>query len=369
MHDDPCKGTRSRETEGSGGPLREMTVLDLSTQLPGPYATMLLRALGARVIKVEPPGGDLARGIDPAMFARVNAGKEFIEVNLKTEDGRRTLHGLVRRADVFLEGFRPGVVRRLGVDFDALAQINPRLIYCSMSGFGQTGPLAGLPAHDVNLLALAGGVTKGSDYQHVSIPAVDLAAGSNAALAIAAAFAARPSSATYLDMSLLDAAVVWSAVKRMEPGEELEPSYGVFSTAMDGRVAVSVMEDDVWRRLCDALGWEDWSRDPALQAYADRRKRAEEIHDRLTEALMRHPQSCWLELAQRHQLPVTAVLDAQGAQSDPQVVTRGLTHRGLLQAPMPLGLRVPIGTPAGDVDAHGDELRREASIGLMEAAG
>lgn len=345
-----------------------MTVLDLSTQLPGPYATMLLRALGARIIKVEPPGGDLARQIDPAMFGRVNSGKEFIEINLKTQQGRKTLHGLARQADVFIEGFRPGVVRRLGADFDVLATINPRLIYCSMSGFGQAGPLAGLPAHDINLLALAGGVSKGSDYRHVSIPAVDLAAGSHAALAIVAAFAARPSTAIYLDMSLLDAAVVWSAVKQMEPGEELEPSYGVFSTANGGRVAVSVMEDDVWRRLCHALGWDEWALEPTFETYSNRRKRAPEIADRLVETLLAHPQPYWLELAHRHSLPITAVLNAHAAQADPQVMTRCLVHDGLLQAPLPASLRVPVATPAGDLDAHGDQLREESSRGVMEAA-
>lgn len=351
---------------GPIGPLGGTAVLDLSTQLPGPYATMLLRALGARVIKVEPPGGDLARRIDPAMFARVNAGKELIEVDLKTDEGRRVLHSLARRADAFIEGFRPGVVRRLGVGFDVLAALNPSLVYCSLSGFGQSGPLAGLPAHDVNLLALAGGVSKGSDHRHVSMPAVDLAAGSNAALAIVAALSVSPRTATYLDMSLLDSAVVWSAVKRTDVGEELEPSYGVFSTSNGERIAVSVMEDDVWQRLCEALHWDEWHRDAALQAYADRRQHAEEISKRLEDSVQRRPLEYWLQLAERHQLPITAVLDARGALSHPQIAERRPTESGLLQAPLPLALRVPVVTPAGEVDAHGSALRREFAAETSE---
>lgn len=345
---------------GQVGPLAGTTVLDLSTQLPGPYATMLLRGLGARVIKVEPPGGDAARRIDPAMFARVNAGKELIEVDLKTDEGRSVVHGLARTASAFIEGFRPGVVRRLGVDFDVLAELNSSIVYCSLSGFGQSGPLANLPAHDVNLLALAGGVSRESDYRHVSIPAVDLAAGSNAALAITAALSVEPRSATYLDMSLLDAAVVWSAVKRMEVGEELEPSYGVFDTADGGRVAVSVMEDEVWQRLCAAVSWDDWSGDTATDAYLQRRGRAQEISARLEETVRRQSVDHWLAVAQRHQLPITSVLDASQASSHPQILERGLHQAGLLQAPMPAALRVPVETPSGEVDADGAALRRES---------
>ncbi|MGH3383878.1 MAG: CaiB/BaiF CoA transferase family protein [Nocardioidaceae bacterium] len=346
---------------GSAGPLAGVTVLDLSTQLPGPYTTMLLRALGARVIKVEPPGGDAARRIDPAMFARINAGKELIQLDLKTDEGRQIIHGLSRRANVFIEGFRPGVVQRLGVDFATLAELSPGIVYCSLSGFGQSGPLANLPAHDLNLLALAGGVSTDSDYRQVSIPAVDLAAGSNAALAITAALSVASRTATFLDLSLLDAALVWSAVKRVDAGEGLEPTYGVFDTADGGRVAISAMEDDVWQRLCEALRWADWQQDPDLQVYAERRQRAAELSRRLEETIKCRPVGYWLDLAQRHQLPLTAVLDTAAMFSHPQNLERELWHEGQLQAPMPSSLRVVVATPPGGIDAQGAALRREAA--------
>lgn len=355
---DPGAAPFTAEPEGTG-PLTGTLVVDLTTQLPGPYATMLLRALGARVVKVEPPGGDAARGIDPAMFARVNAGKELIELDLKSGDGREVVHQLARHADVFIEGFRPGVVSRLGADYTTLSRLNPDLIYCSLSGFGQAGPLADLPSHDVNLLALAGGISRAADYRHVTIPSVDLAAGSSAALAIVAALLPEPRQTAYLDMSLLDSAVVWSEVKRTNHGEELEPSYGVFVTSDDERIAISVMEDEAWDRLCEALDWTEWRHDPVLRRYSVRRSRSEEISRQLDEAVRQQPLARWLETADRHQLPITAVLDPQDAHSHPQIRRRSLTESGLLQAPLPEALRVPVTTPAGEPDAHGPALRRE----------
>src|SRR6185437_10877292 len=128
-------------------PLAGRTVVDLSQQLPGPFATLLLRSLGARVIKVEPPAGDPAREIDPPMFARMLADKEVVVIDLKSEAGKAELRRLVTDADVFFEGFRPGVAARLGADWETLSGFNPRLVYCSLSGYGASGPLAGEPGH------------------------------------------------------------------------------------------------------------------------------------------------------------------------------------------------------------------------------
>ncbi len=176
-----------------------VVVLDFTRLLPGPFCTQLLCNLGADVIKIEDPQlGDYMRAVPPTIddtsypFLMVNRGKRSLAVDLKTPEGQEILRRLARRADVVVEQFRPGVMTRLGVDYDGLAMMNPRLVYCSFSGYGQTGPYKDLPGHDINFEALAGilAVTGNRDDRRPAIPGVpiaDLAAGFNAALAILAA--------------------------------------------------------------------------------------------------------------------------------------------------------------------------------------
>ena len=137
-------------------PLSNLTVLDLTVITPGPFCSMILRDLGARVIKIEPPGGDPLRKSSTSMFAGMNRGKESISLNLKSEGDRDILLQLVERADIVLEGSRPGVAQRLSADYLTLSARNPSIVYCSISGFGQEGPWKNVPAHDVNYLAIGG---------------------------------------------------------------------------------------------------------------------------------------------------------------------------------------------------------------------
>lgn len=307
-------------------PLTGVTVVDLSQQLPGPFSTLLLRTLGARVIKVEPPGGDAARLIDPDMFERVGAGKELVVLDLKSDDGRERLHELVADADVFFEGFRPGVARRLGADWETLSAINPRLVYCSLSGFGAAGPMADRPGHDINFLALAGGLPDGlSDGQAlIRVPWVDLAAGTNAALTIVAALLDRTATGVgrRLEIAMLDAAAVWSAAK--QPREGAEGAYGVFATADGQRVAVAVLEEAMWERLCTALGWTDWLEDPAMTDHDHRRSLAPQIAARLREALAARSAAEIVALAEQHDVPITRVSEVVGAAGHPQLALRNI---------------------------------------------
>lgn len=329
--------------------LSEFTVLDLSLQLPGPYATMLLRGLGARIIKIEPPAGDPARSIDPAMFQRINAGKELLVLDLKQPAGQEVLYRLAQRSDAFVEGFRPGVVKRLAVDYPSLAAHAPRLVYCSLSGFGQQGPYAQVPAHDLNYLGLAGGLDAANRTAETGIgtPTVDLAAGTTAALLMVAALheASKTGRGRYLDVSLFDAAVVWSQVKRPAPGHDgigPEPTYGVFQTAGGSTVAVGILEDTFWPRLCAALDWRDWEIDPSLAGYPARRRRGEEIAQRLGATLLSRTATEWLDLARRHDLPVTPVRRLDEVPADPQVANRGLFEGGALQPPFPADTRTTL---------------------------
>lgn len=325
--------------------LADVTVLDLSLQLPGPYATMLLHTLGARVIKVEPPGGDPARTIDPVMFATVNAGKESLELDLRAERGRQVLRRLVQRADVLVEGFRPGVAERLGFAYEDVADARPDLVFCSISGYGQEGPYRGLPGHDLNYLAVGGGVPArcadgAASPQPIGVPVVDLAAGTTAALAIVAALRHRDATGcgAYLDVALLDTAVVWSNVKGVDRADGAEPAYAVLRAADHACLAVAVIEDKFWQALCAALEWHDWIHSPELATYASRRRRAGEIFQRLRDAIAARPRAEWLELFAEADVPAAPVNAPEDVEADPQVVERGLFVDGRLRAPLPRDL-------------------------------
>jgi CoA:oxalate CoA-transferase len=301
-------------------PLRGMRVLDLTQQLPGPYATLLLAALGAEVTKVEPPTGDAARHLDPEMFARVNAGKRTVTLDLKSAPDRARLHEMVGGHDVFVEGFRPGVAARLGCDEPTLRALRPLLVYCSVSGAGQRGPLAGRPTHDISLQAMAGALPGAGDVDRIGVPWVDLATGTSVALAVTAAWHA--GSGTYLDMSMLDAALGWTRVKPAAVDGRREPTYGTLPTADGARVVIALLEDAMWQRLCAALGWSDWATEPRLARYADRREHGDEVRDRLAGDIGRRTLAQVLELAREHDLPIGPADARHDPESVAQIATR-----------------------------------------------
>lgn len=313
-----------------------ITVLDLSVQLPGPYATMLLRQLGARIIKVEPPGGDMARVLDPTMFENLNAGKEILELDLRDAAGRAELHRLCAEADVFVEGFRPGVARRLAASYEQLSEIRPDLVYCSISGYGQEGPYRSLAGHDINYLGVGGGARHGDrESRRIGTPVIDLASGTTAALAILAALRRRDRShaGSYLDVAMLDTAVVWSNVK--PPKDEVAPAYGIFRTEDGAALSIAALEDKFWHNLCEVLGWTDWQVD--LAAYGQRVAAAHLIEQRLETAMMLRPRDVWLEVFAAADIPAAPVHDPAHMRSDPQVRVRELfgADGGPLSSPLP----------------------------------
>lgn len=305
----------------STAPLAGMRVLDLSQQLPGPYATLLLASLGAHVTKVEPVQGDAARHLDPPMFERVNAGKTSVLLNLKVEPDRKRLYELARESDVFVEGFRPGVALRLGFDYDTIRSLREDIVYCSISGFGQTGPLSRLPSHDLTLQAMAGAVPSDAVIDRIGVPWVDLASATTAALAILAYWQA--GTGTYLDIAMLDAASAWSGVKP-DAISSPEPTYGIFETADGARVVVALLEDAMWTRLCTALGWADWQMEERLRSYFERRAVAGRIRERLVTAIRSLTLRQVLEIAAEHDLPIGPVEVVDDPRVREQLATRGV---------------------------------------------
>jgi len=241
--------------------LSDLRVLDLSIWRPGPYATSLLVALGADVLKVEPPGGDPMRHY-AGLFDAVNAGKRSIVLDLKNDDGRARAVTLAEQADVLVEGFRPGVMARLGLGHAETRARNPAIVYCSISGYGQEGFRSSLPGHDVNYQAWAGSLTpEGGPASAPPLPSADLAAGMTAAFGICAAVIGRATSGhgAYLDVSMTDGMATWTGAVPSGPAgatkAAVTPGYGLFTTAGGGQVALGVVDEQhFWDPLCTALG-------------------------------------------------------------------------------------------------------------------
>ena len=300
--------------------LSGIRVLDLSIWRPGPYATSLLVPLGADVLKVEPPGGDPMR-FYPGLFAAVNEGKRSIELDLKDGVARARALELATQADVLVEGFRPGVLARLGLDEAAVRARNPGIVYCSISGYGQRDPRAALPGHDVNYQAWSGALTPegGTATTVPPLPTADLAAGLTAAFGICAAVLGRISSGegTYLDVSMTDVLATWTGPSGSGTagGSEADssspptPGYGLFATADGGQVALGVLnEQHFWVALCGELGLGE----VAALGFDERRRRAVEIQGALANAIATQPRDGLVARLVGAGVPVAPVLDREG---------------------------------------------------------
>lgn len=301
-------------------PLAGTTVIDLTNVLAGPFAAYQLACLGARVIKVESPEGDLARrlGADPAYsrermgisFLAVNAGKESIALDLANPDARDVLLDLVERADVVLENFRPGVMARLGLGYEVLRARNPRIVYASVSGFGQTGPLADRPAYDQIIQGLAGVMSVTGDARsaplRIGYPACDTIGGLTAAFAISAQLVAARTrgEGAHLDISMLDATIAtmgWVVSNYLNADIEPRPMgndnftaapSGTFRTA-DGLINIAANEQKQFEALADAVGAPDWKSDPRFSEREARKRHRAEINAALETMLVSRRAEDW----------------------------------------------------------------------------
>jgi crotonobetainyl-CoA:carnitine CoA-transferase CaiB-like acyl-CoA transferase len=280
------------------GSLRGLRVLDLSQQLPGPYATLLLAEQGASVVKVDPPSGDAASRIDPEMHRRLNDRKHTIRVDLKTEAGRSHVLTLAAEAHMVFQSWRPGVAERLGVAPFTLAAVNPRLLVGVITGWGSSGPISGRGAHDLNVQAAVGALDAVASLDRTGVPWADLATGAFAAFAMTAAWQA--GDAGLLELGMLDAAAAWTAVKPKAVTVQ-EPAYGIFASGDGRRFALGVLEDPEWRRLCDGLDWPDLA-DVGVE---ERNARFDELRARLNDAVAQLDQAGVAALADRSGVLVT----------------------------------------------------------------
>jgi crotonobetainyl-CoA:carnitine CoA-transferase CaiB-like acyl-CoA transferase len=309
-------------TEGRGGGLLAgVRVLDLSIWRPGPYATQLLAELGAEVLKVEPPGGDPMR-LYGGLFAALHGDKRSVALDLKEPSDRDRALALARDADVVVEGYRPGVATRLGVGYEQVRAVNPEVVYCSISGLGQDGPLADAPGHDLDYLAWSGALApEGGAPVAPALPVADLAGGLAAAYAIGAALfrRARTGEGERVDVAMAGVLATWTGGVAPEVSGSEEsgtdaqprgvPGYGTFATADGGYVALGVLnEDHFWRPLCEALGLDD----VAALDFGGRARRLDELQARLAGAIASHRRDDLVGALLAVGVPVAPVLDRTG---------------------------------------------------------
>ena len=358
-------------------PLSKLTVLDLTVNTPGPFCSMVLSDLGARVIKVEPPGGDPLRRSGPAIFAGLNRGKEGISLNLKTDADRDVLLRLAERADIVLEGSRPGVAKRLGADYETMSAGNPGIVYCSISGFGQDGPWRDVPGHDINYLAVGGYMGAQSAIEGRPWPPAilisDVASGLYAAIAVLSAVVGRTSSGegTYIDLSMTDAVLSLVGIETENttasdeepstPNVTVIPTYGLFACA-DGRwLSLGIVhEDHFWQRLCEVAGLAKF----AGLVFEQRLERAGEIKTRLEMTFAKRPSFEWEGELMEVDVPAIAVRDLNEALELPQFISRSSAvnvglHRFITQ-PMKFstGSVGPAGPPPA-LDEHRNAILAE----------
>lgn len=310
-------------------------VLSLAEQLPGPYATLLLADLGADIILVErPQGGDPARAF-PAMFRALGRNKRSVSLDLKSDKGRAEFLALAAGADVVLEGYRAGTMDRLGVGYDVLSGLNPRMIYASITGFGQDGPSRLRPAHDLSYQAVTGMMfgngTADGGFAVPEIPLGDLSSATFAAFAISAALFARERTGkgTAIDISMTDGLVSWMTpylVPHMSGARAFEvfdePAYGVFACSDGRHLTLSIAhEDHFWRALCAALNLPQHA---DLKA-AERRARSAELRQTIGQILAQQPLAHWAGLFDAgNAIAWSPLNDFTGVLEEPHFRSRGL---------------------------------------------
>jgi crotonobetainyl-CoA:carnitine CoA-transferase CaiB-like acyl-CoA transferase len=330
-------------------PLSGITVVDLTRVLAGPYCTMLLGDMGAEVVKIErPDGGDDTRGFGPpylngesAMFLAINRNKKSITLNLKQAEAKAIFTKLVERADVLVENFRPGTMANLGFDYEAVSRLNPRLIYCSISGFGQTGPYANRGGYDTIAQAMSGimSATGHPDMPpaKAGVPIADIGTGMFAAFGIVCAYIARQHTGVgqLVDTSLLDTSIALSLVESatfLAGGELPSPlgsthrrnaPHGAFR-AKDGYIAIAADSAHFWKRFCQILGLETLLDDPRFKTNADRVAHKQQLQELVENVTATRAGHYWLEQLDAADIPCGPVNSYAEVFQDPHVLARDM---------------------------------------------
>ena len=376
-------------------------MLDLTQVMAGPYSAMVLADLGADVIKVEPPGGDSTRqmpgavGSDTPAFNAVNRGKRSIVVDLKTDDGRGVVSRLARASDILIENYRPGVMTSLGLGYAALARENPRLVYASISGYGQTGPASHKGGFDLIAQGVSGimSVTgePGGAPVKAGVPLTDLGAGLFAVIGILAAIEARhrTGAGQYIDTSLADAGValsVWEATEyfggagvptALGSAHRMNAPYQAIRCA-DGYLTLGGANERIFRRICDVLGHPEWAAAPEFADNASRVRHRAALAARIEAVTSQQPRSHWLSLFDANEIPCGPINTYAQVFADAQVRAREMVvetdhptlgHIRSLGSPIKMSATPPeVRRRAPLLGEHTDEVLAEIGFSLEEIA-
>ncbi len=375
-------------------PLAGICVLDLTRLLPGPMATLHLADMGADVVKIEDTGaGDYAREIGPmhegtsVFFRLVNRNKRGMRLDLKNPKGREVFLRLSKKADVVVEGFRPGVMKKLALDYEAVAKINPRIVYCSISGYGQDGPYAQRAGHDINYIGYAGVGDQIGTAEAPVVPNFQIADLLGGALTpvmgiLAALIDVRSSGrGRHVDVAMTDAVfahAIFPVLGFLEHGKTPArgtgmldgglPCYNVYRTRDERWMAVGALERKFWEALCDILGCPDLKGKHIVYG-----EEARPVKERLAAAFASHTQHEWSEIFARADCCVSPILSVDEALENEQLRARGMVifKEGLTQMASPVKfseLEFAIERPAPGSGEHTDEVLREAGFRDAEIA-
>ena len=396
-------------------PLRGLTILDMTRLLPGPAATMHLVDFGADVIKIEDTGaGDYMRAFPPTVarpggamsavnpaFEAINRGKRSIAVDLKSDQGREVFWRLIDRADALIEGFRPGVLGRLGLGWDALHQRNPRLVLCSLSGYGQTGPLSQLAGHDLNYIAMTGVLDQIRADGKLAIPNLqigDLLGGTLTALAtmvIALLGAQRTGQGSHVDAAMTDGLLAHHVFPHASVDSGVMPiagqtlltggvaCYQIYETADKQALAVGALELKFWQAFCDAVGLSELRTRHWELGETPGSPAARETIDLAAQRISRHPLQHWVAIFETVDACVTPVLTPAEALAHPHHRARNLVHkeRGVTEVG-PLATIAPLTWSSRSAPAAGahtcallhelgyqsDQVQRMIDAGIVKAS-
>ena len=379
--------------------LEGIRVLDVTQVMAGPYAAMLLADLGADVVKLEPPAGDSTRrmpgaiGTDTPAFNAVNRGKRSIVVDLKRKAGQDVCTRLAAATDILIENYRPGVLAALGLGYDALAAVNQRLIYASISGYGQTGPARGKGGFDLVAQGVSGimSITGDADGPPVKagVPLTDLGAGLFAVIGILAALQARETTGKgqQVDTSLVDAGValsVWEATEyfsgagvpvALGSAHRMNAPYQAIACA-DGYITLGGANDRIFKKICDVLGHSEWLTMPEYSENPARVRHRDSLATRIEAVTTAQPRSHWLALFDANDIPCGPINDYAQVFADPQIQARAMVvetdHPSLgrirtLGSPIKMSATPPhVGRPAPRLGEHTDEVLRGAGYSIAE---
>lgn len=381
----------------SGKLLEGARILDLSRMLTGDYASMLLGDLGAEVIKIESPsGGDPLRKMPPhfvegesAYFLSINRNKKSVTLDMRTGEGQKIFHRLAKKADVVFDNFRPGILQKLGADYETLKEINPGIICCSISSFGGSGPYANQPAFDLTIQALSGAMSytgePGRMPVRMGIPMGDLAGSMFAALSVSAALLSREKTGEgrRIDLSLLDCLVslhTYVAQYYFSGGQVSGPvgsghlsvvPYGAFATK-DKPLVIAIFVEKFWKGLCNVIGDGEMGEDERLASTAGRLKHRDEVNGRIEKRLLQKTRGEWLELLRKAEIPCAPILSIDEVFEDPQVLHRNMKveveHAACGRIPM-TGDPVKLTPPSDDAFAPPPLLGQHTQQVLADIAG